>query len=236
MQIKSGIYKFTNKINNKIYIGSSNNVVRRNHQHIFDLKNNNHHNKHLQNAWNKYGENNFEFSVMEECLVDELEKREQFWMDFYRCYDREIGYNNDTKAFNREKSEETKKKLSEINKGKITSEEVKEKLRQANIGKKHSIETKEKMSKSNKRFWYGKKFSKETIEKLLISQKGKHSREKNGSFDLSVYTFKNTSNNEVFNGLRYDFYKKYNLNDANVCGLLKGKRKSYKDWILISKV
>ena len=56
--IKSGIYQIRNKINGKIYIGSSadkKGILQRWKQHVKDLKNNIHHNKHLQTAW-KYAE------------------------------------------------------------------------------------------------------------------------------------------------------------------------------------
>ena len=60
-----GIYKITNLKNHKIYIGSSNNIMRRWYEHLRDLKNQKHCNSHLQNAWNKYGENNFLFEIIE---------------------------------------------------------------------------------------------------------------------------------------------------------------------------
>jgi group I intron endonuclease len=50
-----GIYRIINKINDKFYIGSSDNIERRFSRHLLDLKKNKHDNQHLQNAWNKYG-------------------------------------------------------------------------------------------------------------------------------------------------------------------------------------
>jgi len=55
------VYKITNKINNKFYIGRTKNFKERKRNHIRLLTNNKHHCIHLQNAWNKYGEENFLF-------------------------------------------------------------------------------------------------------------------------------------------------------------------------------
>lgn len=90
----TGIYKITNKINNKIYIGSSVDIDKRWKQHIRELKKNKHINKHLQSAWNKYGENNFKFQIVELIQdVDELQFYEQKWINKTKCYDGNIGYN-----------------------------------------------------------------------------------------------------------------------------------------------
>ncbi len=64
-----GVYKITNKINNKVYIGESLDIRRRWKEHIEDLNNNQHHSYKLQEDWNKYGEDNFEFSL--ECVLDD---------------------------------------------------------------------------------------------------------------------------------------------------------------------
>ena len=76
---KSGIYQITNKVNGKFYIGSSIQIEIRWKQHINALKKGNHCNKKLQNSWNKYGEQAFEFSILEE--TNDLINREQFYVN-----------------------------------------------------------------------------------------------------------------------------------------------------------
>lgn len=60
---KSGIYSFLNLVNGKRYVGSS--VDLYNRLHVHNLKNNK-----AQNAWNKYGEDNFIYNIIEFCDAD----------------------------------------------------------------------------------------------------------------------------------------------------------------------
>ena len=62
---KAGIYIIENLINNKIYVGSSINLKRRKYFHFNYLRNNKHGNKHLQLSFNKYGEECFNFKIIE---------------------------------------------------------------------------------------------------------------------------------------------------------------------------
>lgn len=76
-----GIYKINNILNGKFYIGSSVCIERRKTAHIYDLRINKHSNSKLQRAWNKYGEANFDFQIVQECTVEELIKEEQKYLD-----------------------------------------------------------------------------------------------------------------------------------------------------------
>lgn len=84
----SGIYTITNKINGHRYIGQSKNIYQRINSHKNLLRNHRHIYKNgqpslLQKAWDKYGEENFEFKVLQFCSVTELNKNEQYWIDLY---------------------------------------------------------------------------------------------------------------------------------------------------------
>lgn len=77
-----GIYKFTNNINGKIYIGSSINLRKRFSNHLKLLKTNSHHSKSFQNAWNKYKEDNFSFEIIEDVENSyNLLIKEQYYLD-----------------------------------------------------------------------------------------------------------------------------------------------------------
>jgi group I intron endonuclease len=108
----SGIYQIYNPINNKRYIGSSINVERRLKEHLRNLEKNRHCNDHLQSAYNKY-KDVLQFQFLEECEPDECLIFEQYYLDYYKSYIREFGYNIDPEAkyAGKHLSEETKEKL-----------------------------------------------------------------------------------------------------------------------------
>ena len=83
-----GIYKITNKVNNKVYIGQSVDVKRRWRQHkSCSLK------YHLYESFRKYGLNNFIFEVVTECKVSQLDELETYYIDLYDSTNPEKGYN-----------------------------------------------------------------------------------------------------------------------------------------------
>lgn len=90
-----GIYKIINRINNKYYVGSSNNILHPNKgrwiRHKRNLRKNVHINDHLQSAWNKYGECNFSFIIVEKSPINLLKETEQKYLDIAKteqdkCY------------------------------------------------------------------------------------------------------------------------------------------------------
>ncbi len=89
--MKSGIYGIKNKVNNKIYVGQTYDFQYRWGKHKTALRTNTHSNRKLQFAWNKYGENNFEFFIIEECDLDVINEREIYWIEFYDSLN--SGYN-----------------------------------------------------------------------------------------------------------------------------------------------
>lgn len=128
LRFKSGVYEIYNKINKKKYIGSSKNLYNRLHGHISCLKANKHHNKHLQNAWNKYGEKEFEYNILKFCLEINRFVREQHYINIIKPE-----YNKVQDVFfflkghvhkPHKLSEEQKKKISETLKRKYASGEI----------------------------------------------------------------------------------------------------------------
>lgn len=84
-----GIYIIKNNITNECYIGQSKHIKSRMLDHKNKLKNNKHIYKNgeptlLQKAWNKYGEENFSFDFVEICNEEDLNAREEYWIDFYK--------------------------------------------------------------------------------------------------------------------------------------------------------
>lgn len=77
----SGIYCIINIKNSKKYIGSSKNIRQRLWSHRAELRHNKHENSHLQNAWNKYGEHNFDYYILEKCEESLLLEKEQLYID-----------------------------------------------------------------------------------------------------------------------------------------------------------
>jgi group I intron endonuclease len=98
-----GIYQIKNIINNKRYIGQSNDILKRWLKHTSDLNKNKHHCNYLQYAWNKYGEINFIFEIIEKCNYEELNGKEMYYINKFKIdkisYNSEPGgvYNNDFK-------------------------------------------------------------------------------------------------------------------------------------------
>ena len=87
-----GVYKITNTVNNKFYVGSSKDIYNRWYQHRKLLDNGMHGNIHLQNAWDKYGGENFKFEIIEECVPAIQFEREQFYLNTLNPFG-DNGYN-----------------------------------------------------------------------------------------------------------------------------------------------
>ena len=89
-----GIYKITNTINGKCYIGQSVNIHKRwtNHKSVYNNPNANGYDYYLYRSMRKYGIENFNFEVLEECKVEELNDREKFWISKFDSY--KNGYNS----------------------------------------------------------------------------------------------------------------------------------------------
>lgn len=153
-----GVYKITNIINLKVYIGQSINIKLRWKDHINSLRRGDSSCTLLQRAWNKYRENNFVFEILELCSEDVLDEVEAKYINLYDACNTNKGYNIEHGGNkNKHLTEETKKKIGDANRGRKFSDEVKQKMSESRIGKNngmygkhHSEESKIKMSAARK--------------------------------------------------------------------------------------
>lgn len=136
--------------------------------------------KVFYNAIKKYGWDNFEHIIIKQGITEE---EACFWeKEFIKKYNttnRDRGYNLSTGGIHYSHTEETKKHLSEIQKGKHHSPktEFKKGCISLNKGKKMPLEAIEKLRKRAKgnKYNLGHKWSKEQKQRMSIIKKGKHS-------------------------------------------------------------
>lgn len=167
---QSGIYKITNSVNGKMYVGSAVHIWNRWTLHQRQLKKNIHHSIKLQRAWNLYGGENFSLSVIEFVLDREmLLDREQYWLDTLEAVDK--GYNTNRNARNSlgtRLTEEHKARISAFFKGRKLSREHIEKRTASQTGIKRTPSTIEKLSRA----MLGIKASAATKERLRLARLG----------------------------------------------------------------
>ena len=190
----SGIYIIKHKKSGKVYVGQSNYLARRFTDHKRYLNQGTHFSPRLQNAWNKYGARAFVFIVVEVVPPKKrlLKQREQYWIDYYKAFNDQYGYNIAPAAqslLGYKWTDESRKKLSLSCKGRKVSLETRKKLSRIHKKIKHtkkwdknislghmgiirgpmSQEHKDKIAKS----MTGKKQSKATKLKKSKAHKGK---------------------------------------------------------------
>ena len=180
------IYKIINLVNDKFYVGSTVCKKVRFRQHRKLLRGNRHHCKHLQAAWNKYGEEKFSFVVVEEVpdrqLLQAIE--EQYLAEHVGkpyCYN--TGYSadapwrnapaNKTPNFGRVMQEEQKQQIS----ASLKQFYAQDYFNHPRVGKTHSEETRQRIRQAKlanpTRAWQGKVRDDETRKKIGDAQRGK---------------------------------------------------------------
>ena len=224
----TGVYKITNKINGKFYIGLSNNIKRRWGEHKTPKNINK--TTNIAKAFRKYGIENFEFEVIEICEVDKLAEREMYHIEKLKPeYNmNEGGVGN----IGVELSDELKlhlkncaKKQWELRTKEEREQIIKNNLKGPRVGHPVSEETREKLRLHN----LGKKQSKETSKKISDALKGKPKVNKHlykrvamfkpGTLEV-VKEFDSVKSAAEFVGARPEM----------ICVVLKGKRKTTKGY------
>lgn len=130
-----GLYKITNTVNGKYYIGSSNDIDKRWFNHKSTLKRGKHRNCHLQASFNKYGADAFVFEIIEELppdtSFDVLRSKEQVLIDCISDEEWSANLYNIMRSVDViEIADETKKKISESGKRKWADPEHREYMKQ----------------------------------------------------------------------------------------------------------
>lgn len=220
------IYKIENRLNGKTYVGKTVNWKKRRSDHLRSLRKNNHHNTHLQAAWNKYGESNFSFKILD--VFDPnfnfcINALERYWIEkldaFNSGYNKTLGGDG---SEGREPSEETRKRMSQSLKGRPFSEEHRRNISEARKGKSSwskgvsfSEEHRRNISESHKGkvTWNkGKPHSNETRLKISESKKGRPSGRRKPVIDLeSGIVFDYMKQAAKSKGICIDTLRKYLL-------------------------
>lgn len=214
--MKAGVYKISNSSNGKCYVGSSIDINRRRLEHFSALFKNKHVNQHLQNAYNKYGRECFNFEVIEVIEIttnikQDLLDREQFWIDNIKpeynillVAGSALGYHH---------TEETKQKISRTTTGIKKSKEHAKHISEGQRGRTLTKEHKEKLSQAAKQ---RKSMSHHSIISIdgIIYNSLKEASEKTG---IKYNTIQKRLKNPNFANY---FYVKY-LNKINNQNLIK---------------
>lgn len=199
------IYIITNLINDKKYIGqTSRSVKRRFDEHVWR------HGQVIDKAIDKYGKENFKYDILEECNIDILDEREEYWIAKYDTYEGE-GYNIHKGGRTLGIGDEHPRT------GQITPKEVKDKMRKT-LKENGTWE----LRQGENHPYYGMKHTKEIRNKI---RKGHH---KNSQFNkkeaikiIKKYYESNFSQNDIA--------KKYNCHKQTINRIINLKHWTTED-------
>lgn len=204
-------------------------IKRRWNEHKIKLRKDKHYNQYLQNSWNKYGKESFDFIIIEKInlnnkqkLKEKLIEREQFYLDKINPE-----YNilpNAYTFFGHSLTEEHKNKIKNELKGKYTGED------HWWYGKNHTEEWKEKMSKKlsgennpmygkygDKNPMYGRKHTKES--------KRKNTRNNGKLLELEVLQIRKLCNNSDLK--QKEIASRFNVSESTISEIKNRKRWKY---------
>jgi group I intron endonuclease len=202
------VYKVTNQINGKIYIGQTQDFVVRKRSYKFRAKKPQ---NLIERALQKYGIENFLFEIIDIAQTfSELDDKEIYWIKFYKSQDKTVGYNiaqggKVNRGFKKtpEQNLHNSRKLKEGYKsGRIVP---------SGLGRNPSPESRKKMSDSLKRQYELGLREPPGIKRIGVPN------------DKLAKPIKCIETNIIYNSLS-DAYRKTNIPAPNICKVLKGQR------------
>ena len=205
-----GIYMIQNLVNGKMYIGQAVDIERRWGKHRSELNGGYHRNKHLQKSWRKYGQENFEFTIICECDESQLNTMEEYYIFELMTYDPDFGYNKTYGGGGGRPTEETIMINRESNKSAYSKPEVLAKIKGSNNG------------------WYGK-HGKDNPQSIPIVQLNKDEHlvriwessmeaEKNGGFGNSNINHCLKGRLKTYRGYKWMYLSEYM---DKYCGIIE---------------
>ena len=219
----TGIYSIKNNVNNKRYIGKAElDCRRRISQHKWNLRKGKHINRHLQSAWDTYGEENFTFEILEECTLDTINSKEIYWIEKYKTLNRKYGYN---KTAGGTGGDTTAGKTS------IELLAYKEKLRASSIGKNNILTEKQVVSikrdmlegKTDKELSVEYKVTLSTINKIRMGINWSWVLEEINEY---IKNYKKNKKEEAYNEITLVYIQTGSYD--NTCEILNSKYGKYK--------
>lgn len=219
-----GIYKITNKINGHSYVGQSIDIHRRWKEHRC-YHSRSYYDNVFARAMRKYGRDNFDYSVLEECEPEQLNEREIYWIDLLKP---EYNMNNGGSGnYGHSMCDESRKAMSELKKKQWDvlplekKEEIIKRLTGQPVGHSVSAETREKLRQAN----LGKKQSAETIEKrkqTFAEKKRNGYKQTNSGHKKKVYC---VETDQVYESL-LDAARSLNIGATGICHVLHGRQEN----------
>lgn len=228
MKKRGTIYKIENKENGKVYVGQTiQNFRDRVYAHKNKLKHNKHYNNYLQNAWNKYGSNNFRFKVIKKVSINKLDKIEKKYIKKYKninkSYNIELGGNN-----KKVMAKETIKKIADSQKKKVillNTMEIFESIKKAS--KKYNVKhngissccnkKRDHAGQMNKNEWMVWRFLEDYDPEEKINFKRTSANNKKPVICINT--------GETFETMK-EAGKRYGINPTNISAVCRGSRKS----------
>lgn len=149
----TGIYVISCKIADLYYIGQSSRIEARwsGHRHLLRGRSKRRVNAMLRHAWDKYGEEAFDFEILEECGVKELTIREEYWLSAYRGLGARMANfegPSDNPMRGARHSEASREKMSLAQSGRKKSALHRERIGKAHLGRRYPEEVRRRMSES----------------------------------------------------------------------------------------